>query len=92
MVTRDAYGQFSSSIWKNGPSPWDICTFKGHLDVNISRGSGISDTQFDILQIEIMRYRRLWTNTPPEKKTHGNNYQLQKNKSGGGEQSLLLKG
>ena len=20
-----------SSVWKNGPSPWDICTFKGHF-------------------------------------------------------------
>ena len=32
---------FKSSIWKNGPSPREIRTLKGHFEVNISNASGI---------------------------------------------------
>ena len=49
---------FKSSIWKTGPSAWEIWTFKGHLEVGISNGSGIWDPHIDILQIEIMRTDR----------------------------------
>ena len=34
---------FNSSIWKNGPGPWEIRTFKGQFEVSISNGSGSSD-------------------------------------------------
>ena len=26
---------FKSSIWKDGPSPWDILIFKGHFEVTV---------------------------------------------------------
>ena len=32
---------FQSSIWKNGPSPWEIWTSKGHFEVKISNVSGL---------------------------------------------------
>lgn len=35
---------FQSSMWENGPSPWDMWTFKGHLELSISGGSGIFET------------------------------------------------
>ena len=45
------HGQLSEvSFCRNGPSPWELCTFKGHLEVKISNGSGIWDPQFEILQ------------------------------------------
>ena len=28
-------------IWKNGPGPWEIRTFRGHVEVNVGNGSGI---------------------------------------------------
>ena len=46
---------FKGSIWKHGPSPWEIWTFKGHFDLSRGNGSGIWDPQFHILRIEIMR-------------------------------------
>ena len=49
---------FKGSIWKNGPSPWDILTFKGHFEGKISNGSGIRYPQFEIVRIEIMRTDR----------------------------------
>ena len=44
---------FKSSIWETGCSPWEIRTFKGHLEVNISDGSGIRDPRFKMLRIRI---------------------------------------
>ena len=38
-----------SSIWKNGPSPWEIRTFEGHLEAHISNGSGILDPSMLVL-------------------------------------------
>ena len=38
---------FKSSIWKNGPSPWEIWAFKRHVEASISNGSGIWDPQFE---------------------------------------------
>ena len=34
---------YQSSIWTNEPSPWDILTFKGNYEVELSHGSGIWD-------------------------------------------------
>ena len=41
-----------------GPAPWRYRTFKGHVEVNISNGSGIGDPQIEMLQIEITRTDR----------------------------------
>ena len=30
------------NLEKNGPSPWEIRTFGGHVEANISNGSGYS--------------------------------------------------
>ena len=49
---------FKSWIWKNWPSPLDIWTFKGHIEVSISNGSGIRDPRFGVLRIEITRADR----------------------------------
>ena len=46
---------FKSSVWRNGPSPWEMWTFEGHVEVKISNGSGICDPQCVFLRIEIMR-------------------------------------
>ena len=44
---------FKSAIWKNGPSPWEIGTFKGYVGVKISIiGSWSRDPQFEILHIK----------------------------------------
>ena len=52
---------FKSSIWKNGSRLWEILTFKGHLQVKISNGSGIWDSHVEIVRVEIMRTdRRIW--------------------------------
>ena len=34
---------YNKSIWKNGPSPWEIWTFKGRFDVKLSNGPEIRD-------------------------------------------------
>ena len=34
---------FISSIWKNGPSPWEIWASKGHAEVSTSKLSGMRD-------------------------------------------------
>ena len=47
-----------SSIWRSGPRPWEIWTFKGHFEVTISNGSGIWDPQIEIVWMEIMRTDR----------------------------------
>ena len=49
---------FDSSIWKNGPSPWEIGTFKGQVEVKISNGSGIWDPRFEIVWTVIRRTDR----------------------------------
>ena len=46
---------FKGSVWKNGPSPWEILTLKGGFEVTIINDSGIRDPQFGIVRIEIMR-------------------------------------
>ena len=46
---------FQKFSLENGPSPWDIWTFKGHFEATISNGAGIRDPQFEIVQIESMR-------------------------------------
>ena len=47
---------FKSSIWKNGPSPWESWTFEGHVEVKISNHrSEIWDPQSKVLRIEILR-------------------------------------
>ena len=46
---------FKSSIWENEPRPWEISAFKGYFGVKLSNGSGIQDTRFEMLRIEIMR-------------------------------------
>ena len=50
---RDSFQK--TEFLKNGPSPWEIWTLKGHLEVNICGGSGIWDPQLEALQLEIMR-------------------------------------
>ena len=47
-----------SLIWKNGPSPWEIQTFQGQVEVKIGNGSGIRDPQLEIMQVGIMRADR----------------------------------
>ena len=44
---------FKKSTWTNWPSPREIWTFGGHLEVNTSNGSGIWDHQFRKLRIDI---------------------------------------
>ena len=44
---------FKCSTWRNGPSPWEISTFKGHDEVKLSNGSGFRDPRFEILRIDI---------------------------------------
>ena len=42
---------FKGSIWKNGPSPWEIWILKGHFEVKISSGSRIWPSNW-ILRID----------------------------------------
>ena len=41
-------------IQRNGLRPWEVWTFKGHVEVKMSNGSGIWDPQFEALQFECM--------------------------------------
>ena len=40
---------FKGWIWRSGPSPWEVWTCKGQVEVSISNGSGIRDPQFGIV-------------------------------------------
>ena len=40
-ASRRRNASHKSSIWKNGPSPWETGAFNGHSEVNVSNGSGI---------------------------------------------------
>ena len=44
---------FKSSIWKNGPIPWEVWTFRYQFEVQISNGSGIWDPQLEMYQFEL---------------------------------------
>ena len=46
---------FKSSIWRNGPSPWEIWTFGGHAEANTSNVCGFLDPQLVILRSESAR-------------------------------------
>ena len=56
---------FKSQILRNGPSPWEVRTFKGHLEVKLSKGSGNWDLQFEVLRIERVRTDRTSTRGAP---------------------------
>ena len=40
---------------QNGPRLWGFEPFKGHLEVETSHDSGISDPHFEMLRFEVMR-------------------------------------
>ena len=51
---RGAAASFQKFDLGNGPGPWEFELSKGHVEVNITNGSGIRDPQFKIEQIGIM--------------------------------------
>ena len=56
-----------SSVWRDGPRPWEMCTFEGHSEVKTRKGFGIWDPQLNISWIEITRTDRIRTSEAPRR-------------------------
>jgi len=59
IVNSYEYGRFSKVHVLYVLPDLEIWTFKGHVEVRISKGSGIWDPQFEIMRIEIMKTDRI---------------------------------